>query len=175
MHRSTIIAVPLALVWVAVLLIPVAHAAEKGTGQSVTISWPIEFTETSGASDNVKAECSLPAQVPQYIKRYAKEMNVVLANDVSDNTEGWVLHVEIVNVIGTGGGTWSGPKSVTVQGKLTENGEIIGTFTATRATGRSGAGGHGTCSMLDRCMKTLGKDIARWLTDPTMDAKLGTA
>jgi hypothetical protein len=171
MHRSTIIAVPLALVWVAVLLIP-AHADEKG--QLVTISWPIEFTETSGVSENVKTECSLPGQVPQYIKRYAKKMNVVLANDVSDNTEGWVLHVEIVNVIGTGGGAWSGSKSVTVEGKLTENGEVIGTFTARRNSGGGFGGGFkGTCSILGRCIKAIGSDIAKWLANPTMDAKLG--
>ncbi len=169
MRRSTMIAVPLALVCVAVLLIPAARAAEKG--QSVTISRELEFTETSGASDKVKAECWLPPQLPRYIKQYAKKMNVVLAEDVSDSTEGRVLHIEIVNVIGTGGVAWSGMKSVTVQGKLTENGEVIGTFIASRATGST----RGTCAMLEHCMEGIAKDIAKWLTNPTMDAKLGTA
>ncbi len=172
MRRSTIIAVPLALVCVAVLLIP-AHAGEKG--QLVTISLPLEFTETSGVSDEVKAECSLPSELAYSIKPYAaKKMNVVVAEDVSDSTEGWVLHMEIVNVIGVGGGVWSGAKSVTVQGKLTENGEVIGTFIAKRAT-RNMFSSQGTCSMLGRCMEAIGKDIAKWLKNPTMDAKLGTA
>ena len=103
-------------------------------------------------------------------------MIVLVAEDVSDGTDGWVLHMEIVNVIGTSGGTWSGKKSVTVQGKLTENDEVIGTFIASRHS-RGGAGAiyQGTCDILDRCIKTLAKDIAKWLTNPTMDAKLGTA
>ena len=68
-------------------------------------------------------------------------MNVVLAEDVGDGTEGRVLHIEIVNVIGAGGGAFGGYK--------------------------------GTCSILGRCIKTLGSDIAKWLANPTMDAKLG--
>ena len=161
----------LALVCVGVLLIP-AHAGEKG--QLVTISWPIEFTETSGVSDKVKAKCLLQSELAYSIKEYAKKMNVVLAEDVNDSTEGRVLHMEIVNVIGGGGGFWSGQKSVTVQGKLTENGEVIGTFIANRATG-STRSGDGTCDMLELCMKVMAKDIAKWLPNPTMDAKLGSA
>ncbi len=174
MRRSTIIAVPLALVCLAVLLIPAAHAAKKG--QLVTISQELEFTETSGASDNVKAECTLQTRLPQFIKDYAKKMNVVLAEDLSDSTEGRVLHIEIVNVLGTSGGAWSGAKSVTVEGKLTENGEVIGTFTARRYSGGGfGAGFKGTCSILGRCIKAIGSDIAKWLANPTMDARLGSA
>ncbi len=173
MHRSTIIAVPLALVWVAVLLIP-AHADEQG--QLVTISWPIEFTETSGASDNVKAECTLQTRLPQFIKDYAKKMNVVLADDVTEETEGRVLQLEITGVLGFAGGAWSGPKTVTVEGTLTENGEVIGTFVAMRYSGGGAFGGaKGTCSILGRCIKTLGSDIAKWLANPTMDARLGDA
>ena len=176
MHRSTIIAVPLALVFVAVLLIPVPHAAEKG--QLVTISRALEFAENSQVPDKVKTECWLEPKLPRYIKQFAKKKtNVAFAEDVDNSTEGWMLHIEIGDVIGGSGGSWSGAKWVTVQGRLTDNGEIIGTFIAKRGTSGfgGGPGGHGTCTMLGRCMKTIGKDIAKWLTNPTMDARLGSA
>ena len=174
MRRFTLKAVPLALVCVAILLAPAAHTAEKG--QVVTMSRELEFAETSGASGKVQAECTLQTRLPQFIKTYAKKMNIVLAEEISDSTDGKVLHVEIVNVIGAGGGAWSGAKSVTVQGELTENSEVIGTFIASRYSGGGMFGGFkGTCSILARCIKTLGSDIAKWLANPTMDAKLGNA
>lgn len=65
---------------------------------------------------------------------------------------------------------------MTVHGELRENGEITGTFTATRySTGGAFGGFRGTCSILGRCVKTLGSDIAKWLKRPTMDALLGNA
>ena len=53
-------------------------------------------------------------------------------------------------------------------------GTVIGTFIANRATG-STRSGDGTCDMLELCMKVMAKDIAKWLPNPTMDAKLGSA
>ena len=156
----------LALVCVGVLLIP-AHAGEKG--QLVTISWPIEYAETSGVPDKVRSKCNLLSGLAYSTKEEAKDMNVVLAKDVSDSTEGWVLHMEIVNVIGGPAGSYTGPKSVTVQGKLTENGEVIGTFMANRVT-RSDNYGEATCDMLEHCVKVIAKDIAKWLTNPTVVA-----
>ena len=169
MHRSTIIV----LVSFAFLLTSLAHAGKKGP--AVTISQELEFAEASGASDKVKNECTLETRLPQFIKDYAKSMDVTLA-EVSDTTEGRVLHLEIVDVVGASGGAWSGSKAVTVDGKLTENGEVIGTFVARRYSGGGGfAGMKGTCSILGRCIKALGSDIAKWLAEPTMDARLADA
>ena len=160
MRRSTTIAVPLALVCVAVLLIP-AHAGAK----LVTIM-PVEFAETSEVSEEVEAECQLPWALGWSVLEYAmKKMTVVNTKDPSYSPPPWrpggrVLRMEIAHV---------GVKSVTVEGKLTENGEIIGTFIASRAT-RSN-----TCRKLEKTLKAIAKDIAKWLPNPTMDAKLGSA
>ncbi len=173
MRRPALIAFLLALICLPGLLAPAAHAAEKKT---VTIGRSIEFAEASGASSNVKAECTLQTRLPEFIKSYASGVKVVLADDIGKSTEGRVLHLEITHVIGHGGGAWSGSKSVTVEGELTENGEVIGTFTAMRySSGGAFAGFKGTCSILGRCIKTLGKDIATWLRNPTMHAMLGNA
>ncbi len=173
MRRFTMIATTLAVVCVAGLLGSAADAAEKG---SVTISRVLKFTETSGASDKVKAECTLQTRLPKFIKDFAKGIPVVLADEVSGGTEGRVLHLEISNVIGPGGGAWSGAKSVTAEGKLTENGEVIGTFVSRRYSGGGAFAGYkGTCSILGRCIKTMGSDIAKWLANPRMNAKLGDA
>ncbi len=170
MRRPTLFAVLLALLCVAGPLISAAHAADK-----VIVSRVAEFAEASGVTDNVQKECTLHTRLPGFIKDFAKG-RVELADDVSESTPGRVLHLKIVNVIGPGGGAWSGSKSVTVEGKLTDNGEVVGTFIASRFSGGGAFGGYkGTCSILGRCIKTIGKDIALWLKNPTMDARLGNA
>ncbi len=173
MRRFPILA--LVLVCVVALLVPAAYA--EG-GQSVTVSRKTEFAETSGASRNVKAECTLGTRLPGFIRDFAKavDIDVVLADEVDDNTAGRVLHLEVTNVVGAGGGAWSGAKSVTARGKLTENGEVIGNFVSSRYSGGGAFGGYkGTCSILGRCIKAMGKDISRWLAHPSMDARLGDA
>ncbi len=172
MRRSTILTITLALVCVAMPLVSAAHADSA----TVTVSREVEFDEASGVTDNVRKECTLQTRLPGFIKDFAKGMKIVLADDVSESTEGRVLHLTITNVIGPGGGAWSGSKSVTVKGELTENGEVLGSFIAGRYSGGGAFGGYkGTCSILGRCIKTIGKDIALWLKNPTMDARLGNA
>lgn len=173
MHRCMTVG-GLALICVAIVMISGAQAA--GEGVSITINQNIEYAESSGAPEKVKDECKLQTRLPQFIKDYAKKLNVVLVEEVGESTDGRVLQIEIVNVIGAAGGAWSGAKSVTVEGKLTENGEVIGTFTSKRFSGGGAFGGYkGTCSILGRCIKAMGSDIATWLANPTMDAKLGDA
>jgi hypothetical protein len=85
-----------------------------------------------------------------------------------------VLTIEIVNVHGTGGGAYSGAKSVVIEGTLQENGKVIGTFEGSRYSGGGFWGGFkGTCSILGRCVKALGNDVAIWMENPYKGAKLG--
>lgn len=91
--------------------------------------------------------------------------------DPLKSAKGKVLVLEITHVVAPGGGGFSGSKSATVSGELKENREVIGSLTASRTA--SFGMSYGTCSMLKRIAKKLGKDIATWLMAPTMNAKLG--
>lgn len=124
----------------------------------------------------VKAECGLEAKVPVYIQEYAKgQFDTVNLVD-NANATGKLLSVKITGLVGTGGGAWSGAKQVTIDGILTENGKTIGTFKGMRVSGGGAFGAYkGTCSILGRCVKALGKDVAGWLKEPTMNARLGDA
>lgn len=50
------------------------------------------------------------------------------------------------------------------------NVKVVASFRARRNTG-----GGPTCAALAKCAKSLGKDIAGWIAEPSMDAKLGDA
>lgn len=80
--------------------------------------------------------------------------------------------MQIVAAAGTGGGAWSGRKSLVVEGTLSENGRQIGSFVAERTSGKSY---RGTCALLGRSAKAIGKDVGEWLASPTKSARLGEA
>ena len=149
-------------------------ATTASASQTVNITPSVEYSSSSGVSEAVRSECTLDTRLPKFIQDYARKQGIEV--EVGDGTEGRVLQIKFVTIIGPGGGAWSGAKSVTVEGKLTENGKVIGTFVGSRYSGGGMFGGYkGTCSILGRCIKTLGNDIAKWLVNPTMDARLGNA
>jgi hypothetical protein len=164
----------LAIVFTAASMLMLALPA---AAETYTVVSPVPFSEKSQASREVKETCTLDIRLPQFVEKFAKRgVEVVIAGDPGENVEGKVLYLEIVHVLGTGGGAWSGAKSVTVEGVLKENGEVIGSFTGARYSGGGAFGGFkGTCAILGRCIETLGKDIATWLKNPTMNAMLGNA
>jgi hypothetical protein len=160
-------------VFAASVLLTVASIARAET---ITVPAEVPFAEGLDVTNAVRTECTLQTRLPQFIVDGAGRGLDVVIGDTAAATSGKVLQLEFTNILGFGGGAWSGPKSVTVTGKLYENGQLIGNFVASRySTGGAFAGFKGTCSILGRCIETLGVDIARWLAKPTMDARLGNA
>jgi hypothetical protein len=163
---------------VTALVVPLFFAAISiAQADTFTVPTDVPFASGVDVTDAVRNECTLQTRLPQFIAEGAeKGVDVVLGDAPAENATGKVLQLEFTNILGFGGGAWSGPKSVTVSGKLYENGQLIGSFVASRySTGGAFAGFKGTCSILGRCVKTLGTDIARWLKKPAMDSRLGNA
>jgi hypothetical protein len=127
----------------------------------------------------VKKECGLESKIVQFVEKFGAKTfdKIVLVDNASASTQGKALAIRITGASASRGGTTTGPKSLTIKGTLWQSGKVIGTFTASRFTtgGMSFIGYKGTCSMLGRCAKSLGKDVATWLEKPTMNAKLGDA
>lgn len=145
---------------------------------SITISNQAPYAQQLNIPEAVRAECNLPVRVSEFVKEFADKNfeKVILADNVSAKTPGQALSMKIVGVTGTAGGAWSGPKHVTVEGTLWENGKVKGTFTATRHSSGGAFGGYkGTCAILGRCVKAIGKDVGEWLLAPGMNTKLGDA
>lgn len=145
---------------------------------SITIAKQAPYAPQINVPNAVRAECNLPARVSEFVKEFADKNydKVILADNVSAQTPGQALSMKIVDMTGTGGGAWSGPKHVTVEGTLWENGKVKGTFIATRYSSGGAFGGYkGTCAILGRCVKAIGKDVGGWLLAPAMNTKLGDA
>ncbi len=147
--------------------------ASSGTGtlviQSVTIGADAPVPEA------VRNECELISRLTAEIKVNAeKNYAAVLESSAAAPANADVLTVEIINLVGPGGGAWSGGKSVMIKGTLTKQGKAVSSFKALRVSSGGMWGGYmGTCAILGRCIRTLGEDVAGWLQNPTPNAALG--
>jgi type IV pilus biogenesis protein CpaD/CtpE len=150
-----------------------APIAYSGTGTLVIDE--VSFGKDAYVRDAVQRECELPSKLTQFIKEYAAGQYASIDTAPGNvPADAQVLKIEILNMMASGGGAWSGPKMVEVKGTLSKNGKTIGDFRGRRTSGGGFFGEYkGTCSILGRCVKALGKDIADWLQHPTSNAMLG--
>ena len=150
-------------------------AALPARAQVTRIQRSIAFASDSGVPAAVEDECALQTKVPDFIKHFGGDA-VEVVDGALDRKKGRVLQMEITDVHAPGWGAFSGPKWMTVKGELFENGKSIGSFRAKRfSTGGAFGGFKGTCSIIGRCTKAIGQDIASWLRSPTPNAELGDA
>ena len=159
-------------------LIGVASAmlATSAVAEPLTMSRPVDFADSAIVRDAVRNECRLQEKVPDYIAQYARKngTQVVFSVEEAAAAEGRVLLLEITDVSEFGNAMSGRQKSMTISGELLENGQMIGSFRARRATMGGFMGGYmGNCSFFHRCARALGKDVSRWLRAPAMDSVLG--
>jgi len=128
-----------------------AHAAD---GAKLLI--PVSYAAESSVVPKVREACKLE-------QRLAEDVGSQLAG-TTDSTQGDVVRVSIVDVMGVGGGGWTGPKAVSIRVDLLKDGQVARSTHLTRTTTGGAFGGFmGTCSMLERDTKVLGKDVASWV------------
>lgn len=143
-------------------------------GDAVQVQRVISYAEDADVRQAVVDECALQTKIPVFLSKYSKKSVTLVDGDLS--MEGRRLELSITNAFASGGGAWSGAKSVTVKGQLFDGDVVIGDFVATRySTGGFFGGFKGTCSIVGRCGKAIAKDISQWLKNPTKGAALGDA
>jgi hypothetical protein len=146
----------------------------SAAGAAVQVPRSISFSSGAGGSQAVREQCALETKIPAFIAEFAADVELV--DGAVDPKGGRALELSIIEVHAPGGGAFSGPKWVAVQGRLFERGRLVGSFRAKRfSTGGAFAEFKGTCDILGRCARAIGMDVARWLDEPTMDAELGDA
>ncbi len=164
-----------ALLYLSVLLLLPAAVFAGGT---LTLQKTAPFDQKLVIPAAIRSECQLETKMIDFIESFAGPdfEKISLVETASEVTPGKALAVTITDVSGEGGGAWSGPKHMTIEGTLWQDGHIAGTFRATRISGGGAWGAYkGTCSLLGRCAKTLGRDVADWLKKPSQGARLGDA
>jgi hypothetical protein len=115
--------------------------------------------------DKVLQECRLQSLLPQTIAE--RNSDIVLTEAGGSQR----LDLEIVDIHAPSGGWFSGPKWITVEGKLLQGKTVKGSFIAKETSMASAT----ACGMLSKVITVLAGDIVYWLQNPTKNATLGSA
>jgi hypothetical protein len=152
-------------------------AASTAFAQSVRVPRDIPWSEDAEIQRKVRDECvKLQGQLADYTQEFGREfgVDVTLADEVSADDAGRVLQMEIVEAVSLGNAFIGHRKYTRIRGTLFEDGQRVAAFQGMRTSmGGAFAGYKGSCSVLGRTVKALGKDVAMWLKDPKDEAELG--
>ena len=136
---------------------------------------PVSYHPSAGVDETVRSECQPEAMLVKHVGNQLKRLyrtDNVLVSKGAEAPGSPVLRLQITHVLGVGGGAWSGPKAITVSAELLGNdGEIRRTKINRWSVGGMWGGFKGTCTILDRCAVSIGKDLARWVKDPAFKIK----
>jgi len=141
-----------------------SHAQER-----IFVRAPAVFDKAAPIADSVKAECAVDTLLGQHV--YAKVSEKFPASaqvrELGEAGKDRVLNLTILSVFGVGGGSWSGPKSISLRADLMQDNQVIATATRQRSsTGGVFGGVTGTCAIMERIAVALGRDVAAWLASP---------
>ena len=116
---------------------------------------------------NVVNECTrLGTQISTFIQQFAEKNGtaVTLSSDIDYATAASALRIEIVNVVSGGNAFVGHNKSMSIRVEWLENGNVKAKTTLSRNSMGGAFGGYkGSCAVLGRITKALGKDTAAWL------------
>ena len=115
--------------------------------------------------DKVLEECRLQSLLPQTI---AERNSEIVLTEAGGSQR---LELEIVDIHAPSGGWFSGPKWITVEGRLLQGKTVKGSFIAKETSMASAT----ACGMLSKVITVLAGDIVSWLENPSKNAKLGSA
>ena len=140
-----------------------AFANEK----TISISSEASYYDEKIIPSNIRTECSeLGEQFSQATKKYLESNNwkVNLDDDAGKTSKGTSIKLQITNALSSGNAFIGHRKSVTILAELYKDGKLIDSYTTSRNSSGGFAGGFkGSCSILHRCVNTLGSDVAKWL------------
>ena len=156
MRRTVLVAATTALL----ALSSIVRAADAPIG----IAAEVPYHDGVG-SESIRTQCTFGKDITDSIVRQARGQVVVVNGD--QPATGKQLDVVITQVHATGS-VASGPKWGRIYVELKENGRLVGNTSFQRlSVGRVFT--FKTCTSLTQIADALGKDVAEWLRQPTLN------
>jgi hypothetical protein len=143
--------------------------------QTVVLETPVTYAPGSEVVQQVKTECQIEDMLATRVGDVLRKRNKGGSGTIAvgaDASGSQVLRLQISHVLGIGGGAWTGPKAITVNAELLEDGKVVRNTKVNRwSIGGFWGAFKGTCSILDRSAIVIAKDMARWVRDPSYVVK----
>ena len=141
--------------------------AAAGAAQAAAYQVPenIGYKDITIIQSNVVDECKelgrqLSASLASELTKTGAEVQRVTALDAA---AGPVIDIKISNLVSAGNAFIGHRKSASVWVELRQGSEVLGSKGFTRDTmGGAFAGFKGSCTVLERAVLVLGKDVAQW-------------
>jgi hypothetical protein len=159
------------------LLLSACLVGSSAFAQSISMARSVPYSEDAEIARKVREECTLlQGQLAEFTQQFGREggVEVTLVDAVSEQDPGSVLLVEIVDAVSAGNAFIGHQKYTRIRGELFRDGARVASFKGRRDSMGGAFGGYkGSCSVLGRTVKALGKDVALWLKNPQDGAELG--
>ena len=133
----------------------------------IKIALSTPYLENANIPTNVIEKCTdLGTKLSAFTMQYAAKegLSLVQVPQVDFHSTGRVFVMHITHVVSRGNAFIGHQKSRSAKGELFVNGKSRGVANFTRdSMGGFGGGFKGSCSVLGRTTKALGRDLANWL------------
>ncbi len=139
----------------------------------VLLLTPVTYRADASVVQKVRDECGIEQMLEQNVgNAFKKRLSGGVVDSEAAAGDATVMRLQISNVLGVGGGAWSGPKALTVYADLIQNGKVVRHTRINRwSTGGIWGGFKSTCSIIERCSVAIAKDLTRWAADPSYTLK----
>ena len=143
--------------------------------EPVVVGSSVPYAEDADVQRRIREECvDLNTQFAQFIREFAAEKRIEVVSGDNRSGKGLELRVEITHAVSQGNAWMGHQKGSAARGALYRDGERIASVKARRySMGGAFAGFKGSCSVLGRTVKAMGRDIGYWLENPVDGAELG--
>lgn len=142
----------------------------------IYLSREAPYSDISRVDRAVVSECRLPQQGAEAIENAAREAGITIVRDqaAAKGKQGRVLQVEITDIGNFGNAFIGHRKQVVLKGRMFDDGKEIGDFYGKRSSmGGMFSGFKGSCTVLERCLEALARDLTPWLKNPAANTRIG--
>lgn len=146
------------------LLFSLSAFSQNAEEQQILVQTKSIFSDTINVPEKVLANCKpLEKLLSDTIQLELSQKHLAVSSlELSDSIDNkYIIRLEIANILATGGGGWSGPKSIAVNTSIIHNDRLINS-TSIASRGK-GIPLQGTCGILENVVEDAAEKVAIWI------------